>query len=173
MLLHKRGVRVPFKSLFHARPALADTTARGHIGAMLHILKLSVGIRDVAHLQAVQAARLARDPPLRTQTRNFPRRVAEVVDGGSIYWVISGSILVRQRIVAIAPDRWDDGTACAGLQLDPVLVLVCGRPTKPFQGWRYLAAEAAPADLVAMAGAAGADELPESMRRDLQALGLL
>jgi hypothetical protein len=173
MLLHKCGVRVLFLSLFHARPALADTAAGGHIGGMLHMLKLAAGIRDVPHLQAVQAARLARDPPLRTQTCNSPRRAAEVVDGGSIYWVISGSILVRQRIVAIGPDRWDDGTACAGLQLDPVLVPVQGRPTRPFQGWRYLEPEAAPADLVEAVGAAGVEALPDAMRRDLQALGLL
>ena len=140
---------------------------------MLHILKLAVGIRDVAHLHAVQAARLAANPPLRHQTRNFPRRADEILEGGSIYWVIAGATLVRQRIVDIRPDAWDDGTACAGLILDPVLVPVAARPTKPFQGWRYLAAEAAPADLSAMPQAAGAVDLPAAMRQELQSLGLL
>ena len=140
---------------------------------MLHILKLAVGIRDIAHLRAVQAARLAGNPPLRHQTRSFPRRAAEVIDGGSIYWVISGSILVRQRIVAIEAERWDDGTACAGLHLDPELVAVAGRPTRPFQGWRYLEAEAAPPDLADVGEAGGVEALPEAMRRELQALGLL
>ncbi len=140
---------------------------------MLHILKLAVGIRDVAHLHAVQTARLAANPPLRHQTRNSPRRAAEVVDGGSIYWVIAGAILVRQRITAIVPGRWDDGTACADLILDPQLVPVSGRITRAFQGWRYLEAAAAPPDLASAAAAEGESALPESLRRELVALGLL
>lgn len=140
---------------------------------MLHLTKLAVGVRDIAHLGQIQAQRAQHDPPLRHRTRNFPRRVDEVIDGGSIYWVVAGALLVRQRILDIVPDVWDDGRACAGILLDPVLVPLAGRATKPFQGWRYLAHDAAPADLAAMAEAAGADELPPAMRRELQALGLL
>ena len=140
---------------------------------MLHLTKLAVGVRDIAHLAQLQARRLEQDPPLRHQTRNFPRRAEEILAGGSIYWVITGATLVRQRIVDIRPDAWDDGTSCAGLILDPLLVPVAARPTKPFQGWRYLAPEAAPPDLSAMPEAAGADDLPAAMRRELQALGLL
>lgn len=140
---------------------------------MLHLTKLAVGVRDIAHLAQLQARRIEHDPPLRHQTRNFPRRADELLDGGSIYWVIAGATLVRQRILDIRPDTWDDGSNCAGLVLDPVLVPVASRPTKPFQGWRYLAPEAAPPDLSAMPDAAGADELPAAMRQELQALGLL
>ncbi len=139
---------------------------------MLHIVKLAVGIRDIAHLKTVQAARLAIRPPLRHQTRNFPRRTAEVTDGGSIYWVIAGAVLVRQRILDIVDDTWDDDRACAGLVLDPELVPVSATPIRAFQGWRYLTAEAAPLDLD-QSTAAGTDEFPEAMRRSLQALGLL
>jgi hypothetical protein len=139
---------------------------------MLHIVKLAVGIRDIAHLRAVQAARLAVQPPLRHHTRNFPRRGPEVTDGGSIYWVIGGAVLVRQRITDIIEDRWDDDTKCAGLVLDPELVPVHATPMRAFQGWRYLTAEAAPPDLDA-SDPALSSELPEAMRRSLQALGLL
>ena len=140
---------------------------------MLHMLKLAVGIRDLAHLHAVQAARLENDPPLRHQTRNFPRRAQEVIDGGSMYWVISGVMLVRQRITDIVEATWDDGRACAALILDPQLVAIAGRPTRAFQGWRYLEAAAAPADLGVGNAATGVEDLPEAMRRDLAALGLL
>ena len=61
-----------------------------------------------------------------------------------MYWVISGSMLVRQRIVDIIEDQRDDGEACTGLVLDPRLVPLAGRPTKPFQGWRYLRPDEAP-----------------------------
>jgi hypothetical protein len=137
---------------------------------MIHLLKLSVGIRDIAHLAAVQQARLVRDPPLRHQTRSFPRRGPEIIDGGSIYWVIAGAIVVRQRITDIIEDRWDDDTKCAGLVLDPVLVPVEARPTRPFQGWRYLDPASAPADVVP--GQDSAD-LPHGMRVALKSLGLL
>jgi len=138
---------------------------------MLNLVKLAVGIRDIAHLSQVQTARAQLNPPLRHQTRQIPRRAAEILDGGSIYWVIAGAVVVRQRIVDIIEDRWDDATKCAGLVLDPVLVPVCGTKMRPFQGWRYLAADAAPPDLDQVKVVA--DEMPESLRRALQDLALL
>lgn len=140
---------------------------------MLHLLKLSVGTRDIAGLAAWQAQRAASDPPLRHQTRQRPKRAAEIIDGGSIYWVIQGVLRVRQRVIDISEDVWDDGTTCAGLVLDPLLVPVAARPTKPFQGWRYLAAAAAPPDIAAMAVAAGIETLPPRLRAELEGLGLL
>jgi hypothetical protein len=140
---------------------------------MLHIMKLAVGIRDIAHLREVQAERAKQMPPLRHRTRNFPRRAAEIADGGSMYWVIAGAMLVRQRVLDVIEDEWDDGSRCAGIVLQKTLVPVAGRTTKPFQGWRYLEPEAAPADLVAGARAKGEEELPPAMKQELRALGLL
>ena len=134
------------------------------------MVKLAVGVRDVAHLTAIQRHRIDHDPPLRHQTRSFPKRAAELADGGSIYWVIAGAILVRQCILEVRADRWDNGADCAGLVLDPQLVAVSARPTRPFQGWRYLAADAAPSDLDRRTVA---QDLPEHLRRDLATLGLL
>ena len=140
---------------------------------MLHLMKLAVGIRDIAHLREVQSARLARQGRLRHLTRNFPRRAAEVVDGGSIYWVIAGAMVVRQRIPEISADRYEDGSACAAIHLEPVLHPVAGRLVRPFQGWRYLPAADAPADLVLGGKVRGLESLPEALRRDLLALALI
>ncbi|MBV9783404.1 MAG: DUF1489 domain-containing protein [Acidisphaera sp.] len=140
---------------------------------MLHLAKLCVGVRDVRHLRALQKARREGDPPLRHRTRNFPRRADEILEGGSIYWVIAGAMVVRQRVVDIRPDARDDGTACAGLVLAPRLVPVAGRLVKPFQGWRYLLPEDAPPDLDSRSAAQGEAELPVSLRRALLDLGLL
>ncbi len=140
---------------------------------MLHLAKLAVGIRDIAHLAEAQVLRGQLDPPLRHQTRNFPRRAPEVTDGGSIYWVIVGMMLVRQRVLDIDEDQWDDGSRCAALVLDPVLVPLLGRPTKAFQGWRYLAAPDAPGDRQAGPESAGEADLPPALRRELQEMGLL
>ena len=133
----------------------------------LHLTKLAVGIRDIAHLQDVQG------PAPQHHTRSFPKRAGEIKDGGSLYWVVRGVVLVRQRVLDVREDRWDDGTRCAALVLDPALVPVQARLCKPFQGWRYLHGDAAPADVTAGDPAIGADGLPPALRRELQALCLL
>jgi hypothetical protein len=135
---------------------------------MLHLLKLSVGVKDVAQLRAIQVLRAAAQPPLRHQTRMAPKRRAELLDGGSIYWVIGGYIQVRQRLLDIMDDVWDDGTPCAGLVLDPELVAVAARPIKAFQGWRYLEADAAPADIATGTQGTGLDALPPALRAALR-----
>jgi len=141
---------------------------------MLHLLKLSVGPKEVAELAAIQARRAVADPPLRHQTRMVPKRMAELLDGGSIFWVIAGFVRVRQRLIDISEDHWDDGTRCAGLVLDPQLILVEPRAQKPFQGWRYLDPAAAPADVPRNGvPTTGLDALPPALRRELQALCLI
>ena len=140
---------------------------------MLHMIKLAVGIRDIAQLRDLQANRLAATGELHHLTRSFPRRAAEITDGGSMYWVIAGAMVVRQRIPDITEASYEDGSACAAIHLDPLLIPVAGRPTKPFQGWRYLAADSAPPDITAGGDIAGLDTLPEALRQELQQLGLL
>ncbi len=140
---------------------------------MLHLIKLSVGVRDIDHLREVQAERLAARGKLFHRTRMAPRRSAEVLDGGSIYWVISGSVLARQRITDIVDDERDDKTPCTALMLDPTVVPLVGRPTRPFQGWRYLEPDEAPADLPDIGAIAGLDRLPAGLRQELRALCLL
>ncbi len=140
----------------------------------LHLIKLAVGIDSVDRLGAVQTARRAGATGrrrLRMLTRNVPRRAAEILDGGSIYWVIRGKVRVRQRILAI--ERVADaegGTRCA-VGLDPALVAVEPRPSRPFQGWRYLEAADAPPDLPASRG--GEPEMPSELVAELKELGLL
>jgi hypothetical protein len=137
---------------------------------MLHISKLAVGVRDVAHLRALQFERSQREPPLRHRTRNMPRRRDEVLDGGSLYWVIAGAMVVRQSIRDICSDTWDDGSACAALLLDPELVWVEARTVRAFQGWRYLPAADAPADL---SQGTVVFDLPDELRRELRSLCLI
>jgi hypothetical protein len=140
---------------------------------MLHVTKLAVGVRDTDHLRELQASRMRDHPPLRHRTRNFPRRLAEVIDGGSMYWVIAGTMMARQHILDIVEDRRDDGTACTSFVLDPELVPLAGRPTRPFQGWRYLDPDAAPPDMPALGAIVGLETLPAALRHELRALCLL
>lgn len=137
----------------------------------LHLVKLAVGAKSIDDVRAWQGARAKVAPPLRHRTRNFPRRAPEILDGGSIYWVINRVISIRQRIVEIREAKEADGTACTDLVLDPALVPVRGRFMKPFQGWRYLEAADAPPD-EAVFGVV-AEDLPPKLRKELEALALL
>ncbi len=137
---------------------------------MLHLTKLCVGVRDPAHLRALQHSRQPGEQPLRHLTRHMPRLAAEITAGGSLYWVISGTMLVRQRVTALQPAVREDGSACAAIVLDPALVAVSGRPVKAFQGWRYLRAADAPEDLAAGSAEAG---LPHALAQRLRELCLL
>lgn len=140
---------------------------------MLHLTKLAVGVRDPGHLRTLQAERSGRDPPLRHRTRNFPRRAAEITAGGSLFWAIGGYLLVRQRVLDIVADQWDDGSACAAIVLDRRLVRLVPRHVKPFQGWRYLKSDDAPEDIGAAPAAAGEAALPAELRHALRTLCLI
>jgi hypothetical protein len=140
----------------------------------LHLIKLAVGVRDLDHLAELQDRRALTDggqTRIPVYTRRLPKRGDELLAGGSIYWVIKGSVLVRQPILAIDTATDEEGESYCTLQLAADRVPTVPTPHRPFQGWRYLTVEAAPQDLSA-AGGAG-DELPADMAAELRALGLL
>ncbi|PTX01967.1 DUF1489 family protein [Pararhodobacter aggregans] len=115
----------------------------------LHILKLCVGcesVEDLALWQQERAAELPGGLP-RHVTRMWPKRADEVLDGGSIYWIIKGNVLVRQRILRLDPVEGTDGINRCALVFDPALIRTEPAPRRPFQGWRYLKPEDAPRDL--------------------------
>ena len=140
----------------------------------LHLLKLCVGCDSVEHLAAWQADRLADasasgTPPFAFHvTRMWPRREAELLDGGSLYWVIRGLVLVRQRIDGLERRDGDDGIVRCAIRLDPRLVATAAQPRRPFQGWRYLRPQDAPADL----SSGPADAMPPELARELAAIGV-
>src|SRR5215472_2562306 len=131
----------------------------------LHLLKLAVGIED---LRRIRAARLVERGGNWVYTRNHPRRAAEVLDGGSIYWIVRGQIRVRQRVTGFRRERDDNGRRYCLIEVDERLIPTLARPWRPFQGWRYLLPEDAPL------GRSGDDE-PSADRlvAELRALGLL
>ena len=140
----------------------------------LHIVKLCVGadtIDDLVHWQRhVMSERRKRGLGVfpTHETRMMPKRADEVLDGGSLYWVIKRVIQVRQRITGIeaVEDRY--GKSYCQLQLDPELVRTDPVGKRPFQGWRYLKAEDAPADL----GKGEAKDVPPELNRALREAGV-
>lgn len=134
----------------------------------LHLVKLAVGIDDLAQLRRVRAERAAARGGNWIHTRNRPRRTDEVLDGGSIYWVIRGHIRVRQRVSGFRDMREEGGRRYCLIAVDPQLVPTVPRPYRPFQGWRYLSPADAPPDLPQ-----GREPPPDRMLAELRALGLL
>ncbi|WP_315720613.1 MULTISPECIES: DUF1489 domain-containing protein [unclassified Bradyrhizobium] len=144
----------------------------------LHLIKLAVGCESVKELKEWIAERMlaAKKKGLPQQhlhvTRMTPKRVEDILGGGSLYWVIRGEVAAREKIVGIEPFRDGDGIGRCRIIMQPKVIAVSPRPMRPFQGWRYLTAEDAPADL-GKASAAGVEAMPEPLRRELRDLGLL
>jgi hypothetical protein len=143
----------------------------------LHLIKLCVGCDSITDLEEwieenrAHHRRLGRDYEQTHTTRMVPKRVEELLDGGSLFWVIKGQVAARQTLLDVRPFTDSDGIGRCHLVLEPKVVPVEPRPCRPFQGWRYLATKDAPRDIGAHAGDLAA--MPEDMRRQLAELGLL
>jgi hypothetical protein len=139
----------------------------------LHLQKLSVGTENVADLAAWQASKRAQAPDglPRHVTRMWPKRADELLSGGSIYWVVKGSLLCRQRIVRLDEYIGADGIRRCAIVIDPELIRVVPSLKRPFQGWRYLKPEDAPKDLPA--GRENEEALPPSLSAALAEIGIL
>ncbi|WP_425086929.1 DUF1489 family protein [Stappia sp.] len=142
----------------------------------LHLLKLCVGAGSIEDLQAwidfrAEERRARGEAPEQCHTtRMVPTRRDELLDGGSLYWVIKGSIQVRQRLIDIRPFTDGAGIKRCDLVLEPILHPTRPHPRRPFQGWRYLKPEDAPADLTRLDGSG---DIPDAMRRELVELCLI
>ncbi len=141
----------------------------------MHLIKLSVGPEKLSDLTSWQKQRIktmkaaGQKPELIHVTRHMPKRADEVLNGGSIYWVIKGWICARQKLLELRP-LIRDGIPHCGLIYDEEMIRVQPRMHRPFQGWRYFDPKDAPSDIIK--GSAD-DDMPEDMRRELVTLGLL
>ena len=139
----------------------------------LHLIKLSVGTTSVEDLEAWHKDARAQGPDglPRHVTRMWPKREAELLAGGSIYWVIQGLVQCRQRILRLDEVTGGDGIRRCATVLEPGLIRTATVPKRPFQGWRYLAGRDAPPDL----GTARAsdDHLPPALSAALADIGVI
>jgi hypothetical protein len=150
---------------------------------VLHLIKLCVGCDSVKDLQdwikeklkARKAGKAGKAGTRKRErnhtTRMVPKRADEIIGGGSLYWVIRGQIMCRERILDIRPFVDKEGVGRCHIVLDCKPVLVEPRPYRAFQGWRYFTPTDAPRDLDR--AAPGAKDMPEAMRRELRDMGLL
>ncbi len=141
----------------------------------IHLLKLCVGAESIDDLRGWVEKRARQNEKAglgriyHHVTRMHPRRESELLNGGSIYWVIKGVIQARQRIVGFEKRSGADQITRTAILLDPELHLTRFQNRRAFQGWRYLSTEDAPDDLPVGAGS----DLPQELVAELAALGLL
>ena len=138
----------------------------------VNLLKLCVGaekVEDLTDWQDTHRADWAGGRPVHI-TRMWPKRAAEILNGGSLYWVFKGAILARQRILGLDERVGGDGIARCALVLDPDVIRTEAATRRPFQGWRYLSAEDSPRDLAR--GRAREEALPLALAQALAEIGL-
>ncbi len=141
----------------------------------IHLIKLSVGSENLEDLTSWQEQRLkdlkarGEKPELMHVTRQTPKRAEELLGGGSIYWIIKGWVVARQKLLELRPLK-RDGVPHCGLVYDGKLIPVQWQPRRAFQGWRYLDPGDAPPDRDPRDGS---EALPEALRRELTELGLI
>ena len=136
----------------------------------VHLKKLSVGSVSIASLKAWQSRLTKQDLPIIHTTRNWPRRSAELLNGGCLFWIIKGQICVRQPIVDFVEVKRDHERPACGIVLAPELVPVWPLRVRVFQGWRYLETADAPDD---MPVCDGETPMPPELLSELRELGLL
>lgn len=140
----------------------------------LNLVKLCVGAESLEDQQSWTKERVAQmraaggEVQLFHTTRMVPKAMDELLDGGSLYWVIKGQIQARQQLVDIRPFTDTDGIRRCKLMLDNTLVPTQWQPKRAFQGWRYLKGEEAPPDLNGKL-----QTVPPKLRAELAELGLL
>lgn len=132
---------------------------------MVHLKKLCVGVETAEQLRAYQAERTR----LVHVTRNFPRRSAEIIGQGSLYWIIKGRFALRQKILDLQPFTDGNNKRFCRIVFDADLISVRGDRHHPFQGWRYLELEKTPPDAhIEDVG----EVLPEDISAQLDHLGI-
>jgi len=143
----------------------------------IHLLRTAAGLKDLQELHSVQGHFRTRTVKNQGKvvvvtTRNTPKRSDDLLNGGSLYWIIKNAIQARQQILDIQTVIDADGEKSCQILLDPRIVRVLPVAQKAVQGWRYLEGAKAPRDLGVLGGA-NDDAPPEDMANELRALGLL
>ena len=143
------------------------------VSKTVNLIKLSVGTENVEGLEHWHATKRAQtvDGLPRHVTRMWPKREAEILNGGSIYWVIKGLIQCRQKVLRLDEVIGSDGIRRCAIVLEPKLVRTQSSLKRPFQGWRYLQVADAPPDLPE--GRSNEDVLPVELNQALAEIGVL
>ena len=141
----------------------------------VNLIKLCVGAQNVSDLYNWQKNRLIHrenleNPATFLITRMRPRRKNEILNGGSIFWVIKGLILARQKIIGFDNFMSEDKILKCKIILDRKIILTDAYHKKPFQGWRYFSHQEAPKDREIFSN--DKNQLPLNIEKELSEIGI-
>jgi hypothetical protein len=134
---------------------------------VLHITKVAYGCQSLSDLTERVAMRSEAEGRMFMTTRYLPKRHAEILGGGSLFWIIKHQLVARATILEFA----DNGAGRIDIMLEPRVIPVRPFPRRAHQGWRYLDGADAPADM--LEALAGSDELPPELIGELAELSLI
>lgn len=142
------------------------------MSARIHLVKLCVGTETVEDLRTWQATSRLRWPDKlpRHITRMWPKQEDALLNCGSLYWVFKGQVLARQKVLRLERVTGEDGINRCAIVLSPEILRTRPQPRRPFQGWRYLRPEDAPADVPEAHLAE--DPLPATLAAALEEIGV-
>lgn len=133
---------------------------------MLHMSRVAFGCNSLADLESIVDQR-AEGGIINLTTRYLPKRHADILDGGSMYWIIKHQIVARAPIL-----RFQDAEGGrTDIIVKAQVIRVAPRPKRAHQGWRYLEPKDAPSDLYD--AFEGADEMPAELTGKLSDLGII
>lgn len=135
--------------------------------APLNMTKVAYGAQSLAEVHGWFAdgpTRHGAQTQVRLTTRNRPKRAEEMI-GGSVYWILKHQLVARSEILGF--EEAEGGRT--HIVIARRLIDVTPTPRRAHQGWRYLEAADAPADL---AQGEGGEVLPAGMASELAKLGL-
>lgn len=130
----------------------------------LHLTKVAYGATSLEDMRAWFAGR--GDLAYLT-TRYLPKRHAEILDGGSLFWIFKHQLVLRSPIMRFEEAEGGKTNIVIGTEL----IGVHPRPKRAHQGWRYLDETDAPIDLGV--GEEPGETMPGNLASELARLGLV
>ena len=130
----------------------------------LHLTKVAYGAQSVEEFHSWFASR---GSEAQLTTRYLPKRHAEILDGGSLFWIYKHQLIARSPIRRF--EEAEGGKTHIVISTD--LVDVYPQPKRAHQGWRYLTDDDAPRDLGA--GEDLGEVMPGRLASELAKLGLV
>lgn len=134
----------------------------------LHLSRVAFGAAALADLvQRIEANRTG--DTVRLTTRYLPKRHAEILDGGSLYWIIKHQLVGRARVLGFE----DTPEGRVNIVLEAKVIPVNPIARRAHQGWRYLEDKDTPSDLGSVREGEDVSDLPPTLMSELADLSLI
>jgi hypothetical protein len=130
----------------------------------LHLTKVAFQAKSLSEMHGWFAER--GEEALLT-TRYLPKRHAEIVPGGSLFWIFKSQLVARSGILRFAEAE----NLRTHIVISTRLIDVFPIPCRAHQGWRYLEDQHAPRDLTE--GEDASEAMPGRLAGELARLGLV